>query len=396
MNRPAPRHVPPPPSVRPGVRRPFTRWPRSADAALAIGMFLVSVFLHPGPDDGILVRRVGDLPIAVLLLFAVASGALYWRRRYPTVVLAIALAAWLLTLGREYSNIGGVTLLALYATGRYAGSARWGQAGVAAAIGLLIGDNIIASLPWGDSAFGSVVMFGVWYVGRRLRLRAERAAELVSQRAAEDRRIVIDERARIARELHDVVAHRVSMMTVQAGAAQAVAADDPAAALEAMGAVEEAGREALAELRHLLGVLRPDADPDGLGPQPGLADLPRLIEQMQKAGLDVSLLTDSLPPALPTRVELSAYRIVQESLTNVLKHAGPGARTEVRLGVDGRSIVIEVTDDGRGGTTLPGSGHGTVGMRERALLLGGRLEAGPRPAGGFRVYAQLPIGGEPR
>jgi signal transduction histidine kinase len=200
-----------------------------------------------------------------------------------------------------------------------------GQAGVAAAIGLLIGDNIIASLPWGDSAFGSVVMFGVWYVGRRLRLRAERAAELVSQRAAEDRRIVIDERARIARELHDVVAHRVSMMTVQAGAAQAVAADDPAAALEAMGAVEEAGREALAELRHLLGVLRPDADPDGLGPQPGLADLPRLIEQMQKAGLDVSLLTDSLPPALPTRVELSAYRIVQESLTNVLKHAGPGA-----------------------------------------------------------------------
>jgi signal transduction histidine kinase len=359
-------------------------------------MFLASVFLFPGPDDAILVRQIGYLPIAVLLLFAVASGALYWRRRYPAVVLAVALAAWALTLGQEYSNIGGVTLIALYATGRYASSARWGQAGVAAAITLLVGDNILGSLPWGESAFGSVVMFGVWYVGRRLRLGAERAAELVREQAAEARRIVVEERTRIARELHDVVAHRVSMMTVQAGAARAVAAEDPARAMQAMGAVEEAGRQALDELRHLLGVLRPEADADALGPQPGLADLPALIEQTRVAGLDVSLVMDGLLRELPTRVELSAYRIVQESLTNVLKHAGPGTRTEVRLRADTACIFIEVTDEGRGVSTLPGSGHGTVGMRERALLLGGSLDAGPRPGGGFRVFAQLPMGGEPR
>ncbi len=246
-------------------------------------------------------------------------------------------------------------------------------------------------------------MFVAWYVGRRLRLRQERADELLREQAAEARRIVVEERTRIARELHDVVAHRVSLMTVQAGAAKAVAAEDPEGALRAMGAVEEAGRQALDELRHLLGVLRPETDHDGLGPQPGLADLPRLVEQTRGAGLDVSLATDGVPARLPARVDLFAYRIVQEALTNVLKHAGPGARTEVRLGTEPGGIVIEVLDDGRGAAVLPGSdgaaagarGHGIVGMRERALLLGGTLDARPRPGGGFRVAAHLPTGGEP-
>jgi signal transduction histidine kinase len=246
-------------------------------------------------------------------------------------------------------------------------------------------------------------MFVAWYVGRRLRLRQERAAQLLREQAAEARRIVTEERARIARELHDVVAHRVSLMTVQAGAAKAVAAGDPAAALQAMGAVEEAGRQALAELRHLLGVLRPRTDLDGLGPQPGLADLPRLVEQIRGAGVEVSLATDGMPAELPARVDLFAYRIVQEALTNVLKHAGPGAHTEVRLSTDRTGIVIEVLDDGHGAVVMAGSGveqdgargHGIVGMRERALLLGGTLDARPRPGGGFRVVAHLPTGGEP-
>ena len=258
-------------------------------------------------------------------------------------------------------------------------------------------------------------MFVAWYVGRRLRLRSERAAELLREQAAEARRIVIEERTRIARELHDVVAHRVSLMTVQAGAAKAVAAEDPEGALRAMAAVEEAGRQALDELRHLLGVLRPETGLDGLGPQPGLADLPRLVEQTRGAGLDVSLATDGLSGELPARVDLFAYRIVQEALTNVLKHAGPGARTEVRLGSDRSGIVIEVLDDGNGleppsaaaGPLRPAdrrsvdrqdrrsAGHGIVGMRERARLLGGTLEARPRPDGGFRVVAHLPTGGEP-
>jgi signal transduction histidine kinase len=204
-----------------------------------------------------------------------------------------------------------------------------------------------------------------------------------------------------------VVAHRVSLMTVQAGAAKAVAAEDPEAALRAMGAVEEAGRQALAELRHLLGVLRPEADPDGLGPQPGLADLPKLVEQVRGAGLDVSLATDGVSGELPARVDLFAYRIVQEALTNVLKHAGPGAQTEVRLGADRSGIVVEVRDDGQGTAwsrppaddqpTPAGesAGRGLVGMRERARLLGGTLEARPRPGGGFQVVAHLPTGGEP-
>jgi signal transduction histidine kinase len=201
---------------------------------------------------------------------------------------------------------------------------------------------------------------------------------------------------------------------VQAGAAKAVAAEDPEGALRAMGAVEEAGRQALDELRHLLGVLRPESDLDGLGPQPGLADLPRLVGQVRGAGLDVSLATDGVPAELPARVDLFAYRIVQEALTNVLKHAGPGARSEVRLGTDRSGIVIEVLDDGRGleppsaaaGPFRPAdspvgdrqdrrSGHGIVGMRERARLLGGTLDARPRPGGGFRVVAHLPTGGEP-
>ena len=192
-----------------------------------------------------------------------------------------------------------------------------------------------------------------------------------------------------------MVAHRVSLMTVQAGAAKTVAAADPESASQAMHEVEKAGRQALDELRHLLGVLRPEAEVAALGPQPGLADVPRLVEQFRAAGLDVSLAMEGAQIGLPARVDLSAYRIAQEALTNVLKHAGPSARTEVRLSTDNHHVAIEVLDNGRGGTILPGSGHGIVGMRERALLLGGSLHVGPRPGGGFQVVARLPIWDEP-
>ena len=418
MNRTAPLSRPPLGNAPRGFRGPFARWPRAADAVLAIAVFLAVVFLVDGPGDSIVVRPIGDVPITALLVYAVASAALYWRRRAPLAVLGVVLVAWALTLGDSYSQIGGVAIIALYSAGRYATEDRWGQVGVAAAIAVVSIDLLNDPAPWGEAAFGAVVMFGAWYVGRRLRLRSERAAQLLEEQAAEARRIVIEERTRIARELHDVVAHRVSLMTVQAGAAKAVAAEDPEGALRAMAAVEEAGRQALDELRHLLGVLRPETGLDGLGPQPGLADLPRLVEQTRGAGLDVSLATDGLSGELPARVDLFAYRIVQEALTNVLKHAGPGARTQVRLGSDRKGIVIEVVDDGNGleppsaaaGSLRPAgspvddrqdrrsgrsAGHGIVGMRERARLLGGTLEARPRPDGGFRVVAHLPTGGEP-
>jgi signal transduction histidine kinase len=386
---------PPRPSAPRRFRGPFVRWPRAADAALAVAAFLATVFLTDGPGDSVVVRPIGEVPIPALLAFAVAGAALYWRRRAPLAVLGVAVAAWAATLGSGYADLGGVAIIALYSAGRYATADRWAQVGVAAAIAVVSVDILTSPAPWGDAVFGSVVMFVAWYVGRRLRLRQERAAQALREQAAEARRIVIEERARIARELHDVVAHRVSLMTVQAGAAKAVAAEDPEGARRAMAAVEEAGRQALDELRHLLGVLRPEAGLDGLGPQPGLAELPRLVEQIRGAGVDVSLATDGVPAELPARVDLFAYRIVQEALTNVLKHAGPGARTEVRLGSDRSGIVIEVLDDGHGASVLPGAGHGIVGMRERALLLGGTLDARPRPGGGFRVVAHLPTGGEP-
>ncbi|SDD76334.1 sensor histidine kinase [Glycomyces harbinensis] len=379
-----------------GVRGPFTRWPRTADAALAVLAFCLTVFFVDGPGDSTVFRAVDEVPVFALAAIAVASGALWWRRRSPFAVLGIALVLWGAVTGYSGSEPGWAAVIALYSAGRYARSVRWGVAGVAAVVALVSvsawrsgGDRW-----WEDTVIGSVILFGVWYVGRVLRLRRLRAADRVREREAEVLRIAAEERTRIARELHDVVAHRVSLMTVQARGARAVAAEDPAAAVEAMGAVEDAGRQALAELRHLLGVLRPAEGDLDLGPQPGLAALPRLVEQMREAGVGVALDAKGLPE-LPGRTELSAYRIVQESLTNVLKHAGPGARAEVRLSVDREALVIEVRDDGLGSEPSQDAttGHGLIGLRERASLLGGSLRAGPRPEGGFEVAARLPLGG---
>ncbi len=402
MNQPA-RSSPTSPSGAPRrFRGPFARWPRAADAVLAVAMFAATVTVTEGPGDTMVIRSVGDVPIPALLVFAVTSGALYWRRRAPLAVLGIAVMGWALTLGSGFADVGGVTIVALYSAGRYATRDVLGEVGALAAVAVILVDGLTDDNPFAEAVFGAFVLFGAWYVGRRVRLRRERAEQLRREQAAEARRIVVEERARIARELHDVVAHRVSLMTVQAGAAKAVAADDPEAALQAMGAVEEAGRQALDELRHLLGVLRPEVDLDELGPQPALADIPRLVEQTRDAGLDVSLTIEGFEGPLPAPVELSAYRIVQEALTNVLKHGGPRTSTQVRVRRDSDGITVEVQDDGQVRTSPPapggppegGAGHGIVGMRERVLLLGGSLDAGPRRGGGFRVVAHLPTRGE--
>ncbi len=388
----------PPGSAQRQYRGPFTRWPRAADTALAIVVFLLSVFVVEGanPDD-LAIRPLGDVPVLAFFVFAVACGVILWRRSQPLAVLAVTLIAAELSGILDYSQVVGVSfLIALYSVARYVTTERWSYVALGVALVFVLsapltGEDMSAA----DVGFGFAVMAGVWYLGRRMRFRVERALELERERAAEARRVVAEERTRIARELHDIVAHRVSLMTVQAGAAKTVAADDPAGALQAMEAVEQAGRQALDELRHLLDVLRPEAERDDLGPQPGIADVPRLVDQFEDAGLDVSLTMEGVRTDLPARVDLSAYRIVEEALTNVLKHAGPSARTEVRLTSDHHRVAIEVLDEGHGATILPGSGHGIVGMRERALLLGGSLDAGPRPGGGFRLVALLPIGDEP-
>jgi signal transduction histidine kinase len=380
-----------------GTRRrppggPFTRWPRAADAVLALAVFIVVLVVSPdGPDGEIAFRSVGEVSIADLLILAVASGLLYWRRSRPLIVFGVTLAASF----PPTSTAGIAMMFALYAVGRYVTNDRWGYTALGGALAFVTVSSLATAEVPAAIGFGLFLTFFVWYVGRRLRIRGERAAQLEREQAADARRAMAEERTRIARELHDVVAHRVSLMTVQAGAAKTVAADDPEGASQAMQAVETAGRQALDELRHLLGVLRPEADGETLGPQPGLADVLQLVHQFRAAGLDASLTMDGEQIDLPARVDLSAYRIVQEALTNALKHAGPSARTEVRLHTDDRGIDIEVLDDGRGVTILTGSGHGIIGMRERALLLGGRLDAGPRPGGGFQVVAHLPIRAEP-
>jgi signal transduction histidine kinase len=391
-------------SMDPSTRRrgtagggPFTRWPRVTDTVLALVVFLVMLWVSPeGPNDEVAFRAVGEVSIAALIVLAVASGALYWRRSQPLVVFAVTLGAALLSLGlRDAGTVGIAMLFALYSVGRYLTDDRWGYIALGGALVFVTSSSLVDTVTVAQIGFGLLLTFFVSYVGRRLRIRGERAALLEREQAAEARRAVAEERTRIARELHDVVAHRVSLMTVQAGAAKTIAADDPEGASQAMHAVEKAGRQALDELRHLLGVLRPEADGEALAPQPGLAEVPRLVDQFRAAGLEVSLTMDGTQTDLPARVDLSAYRIVQEALTNALKHAGPGARTEVRLHTDNRGVGIEVLDDGRGTTILTGSGHGIVGMRERALLLGGRLDASPRPGGGFHVVAHLPLGQEP-
>jgi signal transduction histidine kinase len=377
------------------------------DAAVAVVLFFLTVFVVDAPGDAVALRPVGDVPSIVLVVFTVACAALFWRRSAPMVVLAVAVGSWASLLGSGYADLGPVTIVALYSAGRYADDDRWGPAGVAAAIAVVNIDGLTDEAHWGEAVFGGVVMFAAWYVGRRLRVRDQRAAAHLREQAAEAHRIVAEERTRIARELHDVVAHRVSVMTVLAAAAKAVATENPQQGLQAMGEVEAAGRQALDELRHLLGVLRPQPDNDDHGPQPGLADVPALVAEIRRAGLDVAYTADDPPPPAPARVELFAYRIVQEALTNALKHSGPGTHVDVRVGSRKAGIpctsvtpvvVVEVVDDGRGavapptvtsGTGRPG-GHGIVGMRERALLLDGTLEAGPLPGGGFRVLAQLP------
>ena len=387
------------PQITPGgpglpLRGPFARWPRTADAILAIVVFLASVFLadEPNQNEDLVIRALSEVSIAGYILIAVASGALYWRRYRPLPVLGLTLAALALSTGLGYPYDYFALPFALYSFGRYATNDRWSYAGLGAAIFVAAVTDLVDGGPLTDIGTAFFFLSLMWYIGRRIRIRA---AHLEREKAAEARRAVAEERTRIARELHDVVAHQVSLMTVQAGAAKTVAADDPERAVAAMEAVEQAGRQALGELRHLLGVLRPEADVDGLGPQPGIAEIPRLVDQLRKAGLEVSLTMDGIPTELPARVDLSTYRIAQESLTNVLKHAGPRARTEVRLSTDNHGVAIEVLDDGHGATILPESGHGIVGMRERAQLLGGSLDAGPRPGGGFQVIAHLPIGEEP-
>ena len=382
---------------------PFTRWPHTADTSLAGLVFVLEVvgaLIRQADESGeFSISMLGDVHPGIYLLLGVSSVALLWRRSHPILVLTATLPASI--VWDVMSLEGGPSLaifVSLYGIGRYITDNRTSLIAVSTAMILAVADDLIEGEPISVFGFSVAVVVLGWYVGRRvrgrgeyLRLLEERAAYLERERHAAAQRAVDEERARIARELHDVVAHRVSMITVQAGAAQTVATGDPERAIRAMKDIEEAGREALAELRQVLGVLRSDEQRENLVPVHGLAEIPDLVAEMRNAGMHVSLSSNGIPDALPAKVDLASYRIVQEALTNVLNHAGPAPEAEVRLSTRDQMLTIEVTDRGSAASTLPGSGQGLVGMRERATLLGGTFEAGPRIGGGFRIMARIPI-----
>lgn len=247
-----------------------------------------------------------------------------------------------------------------------------------------------------SGAFFAVALVAAWLAGVYVASRRD-AQEAVRRRAeleADTARAIADERSRLARELHDVVAHNLSVVVLQAAGARARGGQ----ASEALEKIERSGRESLVEMRRLLGVLRDDADTAGLQPQPGLDDLGELVRRVRAAGLPVALEIRGTagaagdPGSLSPALQLSAYRIVQESLTNVLKHAG-AAEAEVTVAVQPDAIVIDVRDDGAGCPETSEGGNGIVGMRERVAVFGGVLTVGPRPSGGFAVHAVLPRGG---
>ena len=369
---------------------------------------------------------------ALAILFT--SLPLAARRRFPLSAFVVLLAAALATQSYAtevtflaivfagysavaYSRFRGAALLSMIPAGLLVAVGYWNASPTNLTAkpspvgpGLLKGAGVTlqAGAQWRVS--GLVVAFSlilIAVIGNAVQAR-DRIRRIRAEHAAATRRALDEERALIASELHDVVTHNVSVMIVQAGAARQVLAADPAEATAALLAVEASGRAAMTELRHLLGLLSPASAgagpvPDGaetgqdLSPQPGLGQLQPLIGRLTAAGLPVELRVGGVPRALPPGLDLAAYRVVQEALTNVLKHAGkPG--TTVRLEYGEAELVVEVADAGRpipaagpAPSGVPGSGRGLLGLRERIALYGGELDAGPRPGGGWLVRARLPV-----
>lgn len=365
--------------------------PRVADLALAATVFaitLVGSYLAAQPAG----RR--GLDAAVILLIVAASAPLSVRRRAPVAVLGVvALAAVF------YAQlVGAADLFLPVAVASYTAAAYEPRERVlrfsgpiALVAGLAMQVLSVPDLSWLELIGGLTFGVGIPMALGRGSFNRRRRVQVDRVRAAHE--AVTRERARIARELHDVVAHAMSVMVVQAGAARTVVATDPDEARRALHRVEETGRAGLAEMRRLIGVLKADeraAEP--FAPQPGLGQLGQLLDTMRNAGLRAEAVVEGAPLDVPSGVDLTAYRVVQEGLTNVLKHAGnASARVVVRYASD--AIEVEVADDGRGPppNDVAAPGHGLIGMRERVELFDGSLAMGGRPGGGFVLRARIPL-----
>jgi signal transduction histidine kinase len=382
------------------------RWWRSPahEVLFALGMTAITVFgayaeAHPRQlaDKIPAGTAAAHTPTAAIGLVAVASLVLAVRHKWPVAVLVTSVSAV-----AAYSLLGyvnGAALLAptaaLYAVASVV-PLRKALSWTAATLVVLLGATA-ARNPFGVTGAGFFLipaliaaagLGGIAVASRRAYVAS------IEARAAEDaRRRIDEERLRIARELHDVVAHTMATINVQAGVAAHVQGERPDAVGEALQNIKAASKEGLRELRAILNVLRQADEPDSTQPAPGIARLGELLAGACRAGLETSLTVTGEPRSLPAATDLAAFRIIQESLTNAIRHAGP-ATADVSLSYTGTDLVIKVTDTGRG--VIPGvnegAGHGLIGMRERAVSVGGTLEAGPRASAGYRVWARLPVG----
>jgi signal transduction histidine kinase len=385
------------------LRPASTRTQLAVDTALAAAfsvLTLAELRLHW--DDGYSAGAAAwNIPLLLAVTLPVAL-----RRRAPRTALVVAFGAVVVPsffVAHTLFFFGGLVPLALlvYSTARQVD--RYAVAVLAAPAALLAVYPLrLPRFDAADVAFGCVLFGSAWGAGRLVRglerqrlLLADALAAQIGEQAARERALLLDERARIARELHDVVAHAVSVMVVQAGAARFALGADEEEVRQRLLAVEQTGRTAVGDLRRLLDVLRTDDEGDRsggpAGPQPGLDRLGDLVDGLQRAGLPVRMELSGLPADLPAALDVTAYRVVQEALTNVLKHStGEWVQVRVRVGAD--DVVLEVTDGGPSRQDTvggPSTGQGLVGMRERVALFGGRLEAGPEGRG-WRVRAELP------
>jgi signal transduction histidine kinase len=361
-------------------------------AVLGTGLVVEAAVV--GGDD-----RLWLVPLAVIAGVAIALQPLF-PFNAPLVVLGSLAAMVTISPGETEETV--FTFLSLLAAtwclGAY-NDRRHALAGLLAAqaVGAWVNNRFEGAV--GDYFFLALLLAATWLAafvvnrrGEHARALAERARLLETQQQLAAERAVQEERTRISRELHDVIAHSVSVMTVQAGAVRRLLVPEQERERQALETVEETGRQALAEMRRLVGLLREQHEVAELAPQPGMRTLDILVGTVRESGLPVDLNVEGAPRELPPGIDLSAYRVVQEALTNALKYAGPAhAWVNVRWGE--RELELEIANDGLSGAAQNGGGHGLVGMHERVSLCGGELESGAREGGGFVVRARLPIGG---
>ena len=383
--------------MRTGLRLVRRYW-LDALVVIGIGVGIAGVVFGQGREDG----PRGPLWFDVLAVAGILSPLLA-RRRFPfgapvALGVAVVLSSFVDERLAAYAFVtflGGCVAVFLIGLLRDTAQSVAGLGlafGVEALVnwrdpngnvGAFVATTLIFSILW-------TIAFAVGRKAQEVDEAKERAARAEREREARAHAAVTDERARIARELHDVVGHSVSVMTVQASAVRRLLRPEQERERAALLAVEQTGREALAEMRRMVGVLRRPEEAPTLAPQPSLEHLDKLVEQAREAGLPVDLQVEGDPVQLPAGLELTAYRLVQEGLTNSLKHAH-AQRAQVLVHYGDGHIEVTVRDDGEGSGTGDGGGHGLVGMRERVTVFGGELEAGPQPEGGYRLRARLPL-----